>query len=67
MVYNQTLSEFRKLLRDNSSLLKINSTLNHVFKEEPVVAYRSNKKLKDTKVKQQSNQKTEANIKSCLL
>ena len=44
---NQTLPNFRKILSDNWSLLKINSRLKHVFNEQPVIAYRRNKNLRD--------------------
>ena len=44
MTYNQTLPNFRKILSENLSWLEINnSRLKHVFKEQPIIAYRRNK------------------------
>ena len=63
--YNQTLLNFRKTLSDNWSLLNINNRLKHIFKEEPIIAYSQNKRHYYRK--QQSSQKTEADIKKWLL
>ena len=43
MTYNQTLPNFRKILSNNWSLLKINKRLKHVFKEQRIIAYRQEK------------------------
>ena len=47
MTYNQTLSNFRKILSDNWNLLKLYNRLKHVFKEQPITAYRRNENLRD--------------------
>ena len=47
MIYNQTLPNFREILIDNWSLLKINNILKHVFSKQPIIAYRRNKNLRD--------------------
>ena len=46
MKYNQTLPNFRKVLRNNWSLLNINIRLKHIFKEHSIIAYRRNKNLR---------------------
>ena len=45
MAYNHTLPSFRKVLGDNWSFPKINNRLKHVFKEQPIIAYRRYKNL----------------------
>ena len=40
-------SRLRNILSDNWSLLKVNNRLKHVLKEQPIVAYRRNKSLRD--------------------
>ena len=45
--HNQILPKFRKILSDNWSLIKVNNRLKHVFKEQPIIAYRRNKNLRD--------------------
>ena len=72
ITYNQTLPDFRKILNDNWNLLEVNKRRKHVFKEQPTLAYRRNKNLRDNDwrhccQKQQSIQKTEADIKKWLL
>ena len=47
MTYNQTLPNFRKILSDNWNLLKLYNRLKHVFKEQPITAYRRNGNLRD--------------------
>ena len=47
MTYNQTLPNFRKILSDNWNLLKLYNRLKHVFKEQPITAYRRNENLRD--------------------
>ena len=48
MIYNQTLTNIRKILSENLSWLEINnSRLKHVFKEKPIIAYRRNKNSRD--------------------
>ena len=37
MTFNQTLPNFRKVLSENWSLLKINNRLKHAFKEQPII------------------------------
>ena len=46
MKYNQTLPNFRKVLRNNWSLLNINIRLKHIFKKHSIIAYRRNKNLR---------------------
>ena len=40
MTHNQTLPNFRKIVRDKCSLLKTNNKLKNVMKEQPIIAYR---------------------------
>ena len=47
MTYNQTLPNFRNILSNIWSLLKISNRLKHVFQEQPITAYRRNKNLRN--------------------